>query len=125
MSRDYDRPTMAEAVGEAPDRGLSFVPGVDFDPDDEDDLADLNPGTASGLASKMEQDGLLLAEGRPKRYTLAPESAPAKPKPKPIAWDPPRAARAWESVLGLKLSHVDVRLALDIAQRASTRRNGS
>lgn len=31
--------TMAQATGDAPMPGLSFVPGVDYDPYDEDDRA--------------------------------------------------------------------------------------
>ncbi|MEU4709485.1 hypothetical protein AB0G00_23915 [Nocardia salmonicida] len=35
MNGDYR--SMAEAAGEAPYRGLAFIPGEDFDPHDEDD----------------------------------------------------------------------------------------
>ncbi|MFE5290176.1 hypothetical protein ACFRAQ_34855 [Nocardia sp. NPDC056611] len=36
MNGDYQ--SMAEACGEAPRRAPTFVPGVDFDPYDEDDV---------------------------------------------------------------------------------------
>lgn len=80
-------------------------------------------GSVSGLASKLEQEGVLVATGRPKRYSLAPSPNGSSPKKKAkvVAWDPARVAKAWNSVLGLKLSPADVRLALDIAERASRR----
>lgn len=48
MSMNGDYMSLAEACGEAPRRGLSFIPGEDFDPYDEDEVA------AVGLA--MERD---------------------------------------------------------------------
>jgi uncharacterized small protein (DUF1192 family) len=41
--------TMAEAVGEAPARPLTFIPGEDYDPYDEDDVA------AVGLAMDLDR----------------------------------------------------------------------
>lgn len=37
MSFNGDYLSLAEACGEAPSRGLAFIPGVDFDPTDPDD----------------------------------------------------------------------------------------
>lgn len=45
----YQTMTMAQACGEAPMPGLSFVPGEDFDPSDPDDVE------AVGLAMDRER----------------------------------------------------------------------
>ena len=84
-------------------------------------LTGMPTGSASGLTSKLEQEGVLVSIGRPKQYNLAPENNPAPTTRAKTPWDPTRVARAWETVLGLKLSPADVRLALDIAERASRR----
>lgn len=64
----YDRPTLAEAIGEAPDRGLSFIPGVDFDPDDEDDRAAVSLAMEQDLHDRMQvlerENALLRAQLR-------------------------------------------------------------
>lgn len=50
----YDRPTYAEVVGEAPPRGLSFTPGIDYDPHDTDDVASVKLAMEIDMADRAQ-----------------------------------------------------------------------
>jgi hypothetical protein len=69
----YDVMTMAEACGEAPARPLTFIPGEDYDPYDEDDVA------AVGLAmdrDRADRIADLEAENARLRAALAEQAPP-------------------------------------------------
>lgn len=64
----YERQTYAQAVGEAPPSPLCFIPGEDFDPYDEDDVA------AIRLAMEVDMaDRLRVAEAENARLRAALE----------------------------------------------------
>lgn len=73
MSMTGEYMSMAEACGEAPVRPLTFVPGEDYDPYDEDDVA------AVGLAmdrDRADRIADLEAENARLRAALAEQAPP-------------------------------------------------
>lgn len=68
MNGDYL--SMAEACGEAEPRGLAFVPGVDFDPYDPDEVEAVQEAMARDAASRIDR---LEAENARLRALLADE----------------------------------------------------